>query len=220
LIDTVDDKLAPLRKLGIRTVRGDARNVETYERAGIERDSGVLALTGNDELNLLVAEMVRDEFGIEHPVVVAQRPSQELGRVRMAWVDLLGGRELATPLWYRRLDDGQARLHTFQMADNEGTHLEFREFLRQESADCRLICGWKQGKPLFDVDLERIGELDELTFLATHEAIDQQLTPLAQSEEPAKADGPGGGDSRDDTPANPDQRPTTPKDHLADRRRT
>ena len=50
----------------------------------------VVAATTNDELNLLVAELVHSEFGVEHPVVGLQLPPDELGRRSRAWVDLLG----------------------------------------------------------------------------------------------------------------------------------
>ncbi|HEX2162745.1 MAG TPA: cation:proton antiporter, partial [Thermoanaerobaculia bacterium] len=78
-VDAVGWKLEPFRSAGVQTVRGDARDASTYEEAGVERDTHVVALTTNDELNLIVAELVRGEFGVEHPVVALQRPPEELG---------------------------------------------------------------------------------------------------------------------------------------------
>jgi NhaP-type Na+/H+ and K+/H+ antiporter len=73
LVASVARKLVSLHEERLISVSGDARDAATYERAGVERDCGVLALTTNDELNLLVAELVRTEFGVEHPVVRAGR---------------------------------------------------------------------------------------------------------------------------------------------------
>jgi NhaP-type Na+/H+ and K+/H+ antiporter len=87
-VDAVAWRLDRFRKAGLRTVVGDARDVVTYEEAGVERDSLVVVATTNDELNLLVAELARTEFGVEHPVVAMQRPPDDLGRrSRAARVD-------------------------------------------------------------------------------------------------------------------------------------
>ena len=73
-IDASSWRLDRFRTAGLPIVVGDARDAATYEEAGVERDSLVIAMTTNDELNLLVAEMVHSEFGVEHPVVAIQQP--------------------------------------------------------------------------------------------------------------------------------------------------
>jgi len=88
-VDAVSWRLDRFRAAGLLTVVGDARDAAAYEEAGVERDSLVVAGTTNDELNLLVAELVRAEFGVEHPVVALQAPPDELGRRSRAWIDLL-----------------------------------------------------------------------------------------------------------------------------------
>ena len=197
VVDAVPWKLEPLRGDGMLTVRGDARDAATYEDAGVERDTLVLALTTNDELNLLVAELVRAEYGVEHPVVALQRPSEEFGRLRRAWVDLLGGRGFDIPRWLRELEDDQARVVTVPL-DGEQALLTVREMVRPSADGALFVCGWIGGEPHFRpegldryervtllLDAERQGDLRA----ALDEASDE--TGEAGPEAPSAAAGGG-----------------------------
>jgi hypothetical protein len=104
-IDGASWRLDRFRSAGLNTVCGDARDAVTHEEAGVERDSTVVVATTNDELNLLVAELVHTEFGVEHPVVAIARPPDDLGRRSRGWLDLLGGRDVDVPRWNRRIDN-------------------------------------------------------------------------------------------------------------------
>lgn len=164
VVDAVGSKLRPLRDGGLRTVVGDARDAETYVEAGTERDSFVLALTTNDELNVLVAELAREEFGVEHPVVALQQPSKEFGSVRRAWIDLLAGRELELPRLFRRLEDGKAGLETVELGDEE-QRVRLRSLLREQPESLFVLCAWFEGRPVFELSLDELERYDELTLL-------------------------------------------------------
>ncbi|HEX2251757.1 MAG TPA: cation:proton antiporter [Thermoanaerobaculia bacterium] len=164
VVDAVGWKLEPLRRRDILTVRGDARDASTYEEAGVERDTQVLALTTNDELNLLVAELVREGFGVEHPVVALQRPSEEFGRVRRAWIDLLGARGLDVPRWIRRLEGGDGVTRTVPV-DTEQARLAVRELARPGAENALLVCGWAGGNPDFRPDLDTLDRFDRVTLI-------------------------------------------------------
>jgi hypothetical protein len=168
VVDAVPWKLDPLRAQGLLTVRGDARDASTYEAAGVERGAHVLALTTNDELNLLVAELVRDEYRIDHPVVALQRPSEEFGRLRRAWVDLLGGRGFDVPRWMGDLENDRAGLATLPL-DGEQAELMVRELSRPTEVDTLFVCAWSEGEPTFRTPANGLNRFDRVSLLVRGE---------------------------------------------------
>lgn len=166
VVDAVGWKLDPLRREGVDTVRGDARDASSYEEAGVERDTSVVALTTNDELNLIVAELVRGEFGVEHPIVALQRPPEELGRLRRAWVDLLGGRGIDVPRWIRDLENDRAAAVTVPLEeDDEDARRVALELIRPQEKDALFVCGWTAGSASFQLPAEGLDRLDRVTLL-------------------------------------------------------
>lgn len=192
VVDSVQRKLSALRERNILAVSGDARDAASYDDAGVERDSLVIALTTNDELNLLVAELVRDEFGVEHPVVVMQQPSSEFGQVRRAWVDLLGNRDLDIAAWGRRLEDGRATILTVEVPQDEDQLQIFHSRLREESQNVVVLFGWKDGQPHFEWTPETIHELNRMSLLVANDTVrdDIELMAARSIEEPTEADAP------------------------------
>ncbi|MEM7052456.1 MAG: cation:proton antiporter [Acidobacteriota bacterium] len=159
VIDSVREKLTSLRSAGVEIVRGDARNASSYEKAGIERDNDVLLLTPNDDLNVLCAELVREEFGIEHPVVAMHKPSEEFGRLRRAYMDLLAGETFDLQVWNRRIGTGQADLFEVDLGQEGAREAVAAVLGDQDDQDAIFLCGWSGDKPVF-----RRGSLKELRF--------------------------------------------------------
>jgi len=182
MVDSASGKLERMRQEGVEVVRGDARDGMTFDLAGVQRDTRVLALTTNDELNLLVAELVRDEFGVEHPVVGLHRPSEEFGKVRRAWIDLLGGRGLDLSRWIRRIEGGNARLVTVHLGA-EGSRETLRLSLGRERDPAVAVVGWKAGQPTFQVGEEALEGLEDVTLLVAGEAVPEELAPFAVAPE-------------------------------------
>ncbi len=183
VIDGAPGKVAEMRRQKITGVNGDARDASTYEEAGLERDSLVLALTPNDELNLLVAELVREEFSIEHPVVALHQTSVEFGQQRRAWADLFCGRELDVSSWGNELANGEAELVTEALDLDEAGMITFRGLLKEESENLFVLCGWKSDSPVFRWSKETLEQLDRVTLLVrkrARAALDEALS----SEEP------------------------------------
>ena len=196
VVDAVGAKLEPLRQGDVQTVRGDARDSSTYERAGVERDTSVVALTTNDELNLIVAELMRGEFGVEHPVVALQRPPEELGRLRRAWVDLLGGRGVDVPAWVRDLENDRAAAVTIAL-DGEAARRLAADLIDPDEKEALFVCGWTGGTPSFAFPDEGIERLERVTLLARNgparEALEEMLRPGEKEAEEAvpAAEAPG-----------------------------
>lgn len=179
VVDTSRAKLDQARKQGITSVFGDARETATYEDAGTERDSHVLALTTNDELNMVIANMVRNEFGVEHPVIAAQSPPEHFGRLRGAWLDLLGGGAVSIQQWSRALEDGRAELVTLALPKGEALS-ELRSLLRNEDGDYLTVCGWSGRRPKFRVDLDHLEGLERLSVLTQRGDAEVRLLRAAE----------------------------------------
>jgi hypothetical protein len=111
----------------------------------VARDSLVVAATTNDELNLLVADLVHAEFGVEHPVVALQSPPEEFGRRSRAWMDLVGGRGTNVESWMPRLASGTARLLQVDGASAEMT-AALRTAERENPGGILRLAAWEDGE--------------------------------------------------------------------------
>jgi NhaP-type Na+/H+ or K+/H+ antiporter len=148
VVDSVAAKLEPLQHAGIGTVCGDARDAATYDDAGVERDAVVVAMTLNDELNVLAAELIRDEFGVEHPAILLRQAPSEFGSRRRAWMDLVGGREIDLPRWNEALSDETARLGEWVAGTPEKLQW-LRAKQREQPHRVAVLCSWRDGRPQF-----------------------------------------------------------------------
>ena len=163
-VDASSWRLDRFRTAGLPIVIGDARDAATYEDAGVERDSLVVAISTNDELNLLVAEMVRAEFGVEHPVVAIQQPPEELGRRSRAWIDLFGGGSVDVPKWNRKIEDEQAVEVTIDPRSSESLAALHAVERDHRHGVLRLV-GFINEEPVFKVRDSSLAQLDRLTLL-------------------------------------------------------
>ena len=177
VVDSVSWRLEKFRRRDMETVRGDARDAGTYEQAGVESDSIIIAATTNDELNLLVAELVHHEFGIEHPVVALQRPPDELGRRSRAWIDLLGCRDIKVPAWIRRLENGEARTLDLPWTDKHLPAL-IKDLLDEFPNQLLLLAAWRDTSIVFRPDLEDDPQIDTVTLLVADGPVHQRLQKL------------------------------------------
>jgi NhaP-type Na+/H+ or K+/H+ antiporter len=164
VVDAMSWRLDRFRSAGLLTVVGDARDAATFEEAGVERDSMVVAGTTNDELNLLVAEMARSEFGVEHPVVAMQSPPEELGRRSRAWLDLLGGAGLDMPKWTRLIENQKTTELSVDPRQPEAVAAIHAVEKEHRRGVLRLL-GYREGEPELQVADDQLSQLDRLTLL-------------------------------------------------------
>ncbi len=119
LLDTNAHRCALAREVGLQAVVGDAFDREALRRAHVDEAGMVLALTPNVEVNILAAELARDEFGVME-VCVAQGPGNQEGtRVlieRMGASPVTDG-PVDLERWAGWLDDGDAAVRTFAIED-------------------------------------------------------------------------------------------------------
>ena len=178
IIDGVREKLIKLREEGIIGVCDDARDAVSYDKAGVERDTLVVATTTNDELNLLIAELLRNEFGIEHPIVTQQRISNEHGNLRHAWVDILGNQALDVIHWAGALRHGNAVVKKVVNPTRLSVRQELLSLAENQPDKIVILFGWKGAKPFFSHEDELAG-CSELTVVVANELIDELETICA-----------------------------------------
>ena len=189
VVDATPWRLDRFRNAGYGTVCGDARDSITFEEAGVQRDTTVVAATTNDELNLLVAELVHDEFGVEHPVVALQRPPEEFGRLSRTWMDLLGDRGFDVPRWIRQMENGKAAVLMVEEGDDEVVAL-IREVEREHPRGVLRLVTWAEGSPSFEVgDGRMTGGRFALLVASGRPA--EMLAPLAAEPEASSEPGEG-----------------------------
>jgi Trk K+ transport system NAD-binding subunit len=164
VVDAAAWRLDRLRSRGLKVVCGDARDALSYQEAGVERDSMVVAATTNDELNLLVAQLVRDQFGVEHPAVALQSPPEELRKVSRAWIDLLGDRAADLPTWIRRLEGSTASVLELDLEHDEAA-ATLREAEREHGESIVRLLVSTGSEIGFDVSDERLETGSRLAVL-------------------------------------------------------
>ncbi len=204
-IDGVSWRLDPWRASGMATVVGDARDSTTYEDAGVERDSLVIAATTNDELNLLVADLVHSEFGVEHPVVALQVPPEDVGRRSRAWLDLFGGQGIDVARWIRRLESEAAVVVEIDLSQ-EGMAHQLRELDREFEHQIVPVVVWHGAEPSFRISLDTGASDSNLVLLVEKGPALERLQDLISRGAPADSD-PSRSDAPRDT-GRPDQSPT------------
>lgn len=190
IIDAVAFRLDGLRRAGFEVVQGDARDAATFEEAGVERDTLVLTTTTNDALNMLAAELVHAEFGVEHPVVVLQVPSEDFGTRTRAWAELFGGRAFDLSEWLRALEGGSVALVDVDLGSKNAV-ADVRTALKRWPGEAALVCAWNgdDARPHFG-KLEELSESARLTLLLREgEASDYLQGHLVESAGPEARDG-------------------------------
>ena len=205
VIDGSSWRLDKFRAAGLLTVVGDARDAGTYEEAGVERDSMVVAVTTNDELNLLVAELVHAEFGVEHPVVAIQQSPDELGSRSRAWVDMLGGDDIDIPKWNRKIENGQVTELTIDPRSEDAV-ADLHAVEREHRNGALRLLGYQNGEPSLQVDDTDLQQYDGLTLLVAEGRPLEILEPhRVVDDEPENA----GDEAAENSPGSEDGNPET-----------
>jgi NhaP-type Na+/H+ or K+/H+ antiporter len=77
ILESDEDTATELRNEGFTVREEDGTNVENLTQAGIERAKHVLAVTGDDDTNLLVAQLASSKFDVENVIVRVNQPDNE-----------------------------------------------------------------------------------------------------------------------------------------------
>ena len=115
-------------------LNGDGSEIWVLERAGIERAEMVIAVTGDDEDNILIAQMARERYGIERVIARCNNPRN------LQHFELLGAKPAvsATDLILRLIEHEVPRYGTLHLLDLPQENLEIIEL---EIADDSPVAG-------------------------------------------------------------------------------
>lgn len=104
-------------------LNGDGSEIWVLERAGIERADMVIAVTGDDEDNILIAQMARERYGIERVIARCNNPRN------LQHFELLGAKPAvsATDLILRLIEHEVPRYGTLHLLDLPQENLEIIE---------------------------------------------------------------------------------------------
>ena len=118
-------------------LNGDGSEIWVLERAGIERAEMVIAVTGDDEDNILIAQMARERYGIERVIARCNNPRN------LDHFELLGVKPAvsATDLILRLIEHEVPRYGLVHLLDLPQERLEIIELevARGSGADGALV---------------------------------------------------------------------------------
>lgn len=120
---------------------GDASELWVLERAGIERAEMVIAVTGDDEDNILICQVAREKYGIERIIARVNNPSNR------PHFDLLGIKPVvsATELILRLLEHEVPHHNLVHLLDLEEEEIEIIEI--RLTSDSPVV-----GRPVGELD--------------------------------------------------------------------
>ncbi|MDQ6750705.1 MAG: TrkA family potassium uptake protein [Actinomycetota bacterium] len=121
---------------------GDATELWVLERAGIKRADLVIAVTGDDEDNILICQVAREKYGVERIVSRVNNPRN------LQHFKLLGIQPAvsATDLILRLIEHEVPQYGLVHLLDLAGDRLEIIEL--QVPPDCEVV-----GRRVSDVDM-------------------------------------------------------------------
>lgn len=132
------------QELEHRVLYGDASELWVLERAGIARASMVIAVTGDDEDNLLICQVAKDKYGVERVIARVNNP-----RNRQHF-ELLGVKPYvsATDLILRLIERQVPRYGLVHLLDLADAKIEIIDLLIGENAQV-------VGKRLDELDMPK-----------------------------------------------------------------
>jgi trk system potassium uptake protein TrkA len=121
---------------------GDATELWVLERAGIQRADLVIAVTGDDEDNILICQMAKEKYGVQRIVARVNNPRN------LPYFKLLGIQPAvsATDLILRLIEHEVPEYGLVQLLALEEEHLEIIELEVGEGSDAA-------GRAIRDIDL-------------------------------------------------------------------
>jgi trk system potassium uptake protein TrkA len=205
-ITVVDQDAELLRKLGdsvdLRTVRGYAAHPEVLERAGAEDADMVLAVTNNDETNMVACQVSWTLF--HTPTKIARvralaftRHPELFGREALPVDVLISPEQLVTeyvtkiievPGTLQVLDFADGRVRLVAVKAVKGGPLVGHElktlYDHLPHAECRVAAIYRDGEAIQPKGYTVIEEGDEVFFVAARDQIVNVMSELRKLEEP------------------------------------
>ena len=114
LIDTDKKACQKAKAENLKVILGNGLEREALEQAGIESMGTFLALTNNGEVNLALAQRVREEWAPPHVLAVFPHNSQNQTKVNQAFMS-----QVPIKTWNQYLNDQQVKLGRVMLKEAE-----------------------------------------------------------------------------------------------------
>lgn len=128
LLDSNLEAVRHARAGGLRVIHGNALSEDTLQQAAVAMRRGVVAMTANEEVNLLFSREARRQAGPDVPVY-SVISDDEIGitpsMVHEARAELFGGLTVDVELWDVRLRRGTARIERWTLVESPGESTRF-----------------------------------------------------------------------------------------------
>ncbi len=169
LLDSNAGRCARARDEGLQAVVGDALDAEAMRRARADEAGLLLALTPNAEVNMLAAELAREEFAVRD-LRVAQGPGQHRGAevlMERIGADPLTDRPVDFERWGAWMETGQATPTTLEVIDEEGAR-DLERVLREGQDRLPLVVLRGDDAIAFPL-IDRVRDGDRVMIVLRHE---------------------------------------------------
>jgi len=126
LIDSNHDACRAAEKDGLRVLHGSGLNESILLRSGLDGRAGSVAVTANDEVNLLFAKLAREGFRVPRVWVALRKGHLSVSRemVERIGAHVLFGEPCNIELWTLRLERGIGRVETWRQTGAGGGEAE------------------------------------------------------------------------------------------------
>lgn len=175
LLDSNPHRCAAAERQGLQAVVGDAMDAEALRRARADEAGLLIAMTPNVEVNVLAAQLARDEFGVRDLRVASgadpsAAPTMLLDRIGAA--ALFEG-AVDVERWNRWMDDGRAMVTTVIVGDEDHAARLHRQLESGEMAIPLAVLRGEEGLPYPLLDRLRVD--DEVVVVAQQP--EQRIVP-------------------------------------------
>ncbi|WP_227377587.1 cation:proton antiporter domain-containing protein [Haladaptatus halobius] len=185
ILDIDDDVIRRARDAGFTVERGDATDLDVLRQAGAENAKIVVAATGDDDVNLLVAQLTNTSFDVETILARANNPSnvdafEELGvrtissGLAVAWaLDNVIERP-ALSNWMTEVGR-QGDVQEIEVTAEDIIGKSIRELNHEIPRSCHIALVGRNGDTQVPNPEFELKQGDHLTFLGRKEAVREAI---------------------------------------------
>lgn len=189
VIEADADRARNLESAGYRVIHGDGTDVSTLEEAGVDEADVVVVTTGDDDSNLLAAQLVRNHFSPESVVVrindpANEEPFQELGIATVSHSNAIARMmdlHIESPgmtRWMESLGD-KGDVQEIAVQNNALTGLTIRELDDKLPEQVLLVMVGGEGTAHLPDDNEVVDPGDHVTVLGKRSAVHRTMERLS-----------------------------------------
>ncbi|MGB4086907.1 Trk system potassium transporter TrkA [Methanothrix sp.] len=205
VIDKDPDACARLQDMDVKVLQGNAANARLLSEADVKRADIVVAVTGNDEVNVITC-IIASHFGVRQTIARVSNPEyidqpvqdrKEVGISFMICPELTMAEDMASSLYFssllmnRELANGLVNLVEFKVTDEMNIQGSVENIILPNN--CNLIAINRAGEIAIPKKGDEVRKNDHLMLLCDHRSVPALGRMLHESKTTQKAMIVGGG---------------------------